>query len=98
MSYVITNSEMLAAAAADLSAVGGAMTASNGAAAAQTTGLAPAASDMVSAFTAVQFGQHGATYQQLAAGAAEVHEKLVAALRSAATAYEAAEAANASWM
>jgi len=41
-----------------------------------------------------QFGQHGATYQQIAAQAAEVHEQLVAALRSGAGAYALTEAAN----
>jgi hypothetical protein len=58
-------------------------------------GLAPAASDLVSAMTATQFGQHGATYQQIAAQAAAVHEQLVATLRSGAGAYELTEAANA---
>jgi hypothetical protein len=45
--------------------------------------------------TAAQFGQHGLTYQQIAAQAAEVHEQLVAALRSGAGAYALTEAANA---
>ena len=67
----------------------------NAAAAAPTTGLAPAASDLVSAMTAAQFGQQGVAYQQIAAQAAEVHEQLVAALRSGAGAYALAEAANA---
>ena len=61
---------------------------------APTTGLAPAASDVVSAMTAAQFGQQGLAYQQLAAQAAEVHEQLVAALRSGASAYGLTEAAN----
>jgi hypothetical protein len=65
------------------------------AAAAAPTGLAPAASDIVSAATAAQFGQQGLTYQQIAAQAAEVHEQLVAALRSGASAYGLTEAANA---
>jgi PE family len=71
------------------------MVARNAAAAAPTTGLAPAASDIVSAMTAAQFGQQGLAYQQLAAQAAEVHEQLVAALRSGASAYALAEATNA---
>jgi hypothetical protein len=45
--------------------------------------------------TAAQFGQHGATHRQIAAQAAEVHEQLVAALRSGAGAYALTEAANA---
>jgi hypothetical protein len=70
------------------------MVARNSAAAAPTTSLAPAASDLVSAMTAAQFGKQGVAYQQLAAQAAEVHEQLVAALRSGAGAYALAEAAN----
>ena len=70
------------------------MVARNSAAAAPTTSLAPAASDLVSAMTAAQFGTHGATYQQIAAQAAEVRQ-LVAALRSGAGAYALTEAANA---
>ena len=57
--------------------------------------LEPAASDLVSAMTAAQFGQHGVLYQQIAAQAAEVHEQLVAALRSGGAAYALTEAANA---
>jgi hypothetical protein len=57
--------------------------------------LAPAASDIVSAMTAAQFGKQGVAYQQVAAQAAEVHEQLVAALRSGAGAYALTEAANA---
>jgi hypothetical protein len=45
--------------------------------------------------TAAQFGTQGLAYQQLAAQAAEVHEQMVATLRSGAGAYALAEAANA---
>ena len=93
--YVTCQTDVLQGAAGTLSGIGDSMTARNSAAAAPTTGLAPAASDLVSAMTAAQFGQHGATYQQIAAHAAEVHEQLVAALRSGAGAYALAEAANA---
>ena len=95
MSFVTTHPEVLSGAAGNLSGIGDAMVARNGAAAAPTTGLAPAASDIVSAMTAAQFGQHGVAYQQIAAQAAEVHEQLVAALRSGAGAYALTEAANA---
>ena len=78
-----------------MSGIGDAMVARNTAAAAPTTALAPAASDIVSAMTAAQFGQHGVAYQQIAAQAAEVHEQLVAALRSGAGAYALTEASNA---
>jgi PE family len=92
--FVTTDTDVLQGAAGTLSGIGDAMVARNSAAATPTTSLAPAASDLVSAMTAVQFGQHGATYQQIAAQAAEVHEQLVAALRSGAGAYALAEAAN----
>jgi len=86
---------VLSGAASSLSGIGDAMVARNAAAAAPTTGLAPAASDIVSATTAAQFGQHGVAYQQIAAQAAAVHEQLVAALRSGSGAYALTEAANA---
>jgi hypothetical protein len=95
VSFVTTQPEVLSGAAGSLSGIGDAMVARNTAAAAPTTGLPPAASDIVSAMTAAQFGQQGLAYQQLAAQAAEVHEQLVATLRSGAGAYALAEAANA---
>ena len=95
MSFVTTQPEVLSGAAGTLSGIGDAMVARNSAAAAPTTGLAPAASDIVSAMTAAQFGKQGVAYQQVAAQAAEVHEQLVAALRSGAGAYALTEAANA---
>ena len=95
MSFVTTQPEDLSGAAGTLAGIGDAMAARNAAAATPTTGLAPAASDIVSAMTAVQFGRHGASYQQIAAQAAEVHEQLVAALRSGAGAYALTEVANA---
>jgi hypothetical protein len=92
--FVTTQPDVLQGAAGTLSGIGDSMIARNSAAAAPTTALAPAASDLVSAMTAAQFGQHGALYQQIAAQAAEVHEQLVAALRSGAGAYALAEASN----
>ena len=95
MSFVTAQPEGLSGAAGDLAGLGDAMAARNAAAATPTTGLSPAASDSVSAMTAAQFGQHGGTYRQIAAQAAEVHEQLVAALRSGSGAYALTEAANA---
>jgi hypothetical protein len=95
MSFVTAQQEALSGAAGNLAGLGDAMAARNAVAATPTTGLGPAASDIVSAMTAAQFGQHGATYQQIAAQAAEVHEQLVAALRSGSGAYALTEAANA---
>jgi PE family len=95
VSFVTTQPEVLSGAAGTLSGIGDAMVARNSAAAAPATGLAPAASDIVSAMTAAQFGKQGMAYQQVAAQAAEVHEQSVAALRSGAGAYALTEAANA---
>ena len=95
MSFVTTQPEDLSGAAGNLAGLGDAMAARNAAAATPTTGLAPAASDIVSAVTAAQFGKQGAAYQTIAAQAAMVHEQVVAALRSGAGAYELTEAANA---
>lgn len=92
--FVTTQPDVLQGAAGTLSGIGDAMIARNSAAAGATTDLAPAASDLVSAMTAAQFGQHGALYQQIAAQAAQVHEQLVAALRSGAGAYALTEATN----
>jgi hypothetical protein len=94
VSYVTTDPAVLSGAASNLSGIGDTMAARNAAAAAPTTGLAPAASDIVSAVTAAQFGKQGLAYQQIAAQAAAVHEQLVAALRSGAGAYELTELNN----
>lgn len=95
MSFVTAQPEGLSCAAGNLAGLGDAMATRNAAVATPTTGLSPAASDIVSAMTAAQFGQQGATYQQVAAQAAEVHEQLVVALRSGAGAYALTEAAHA---
>ncbi len=95
MSLVTAQPEALSGAAGALAGIGDAIAARNAAAATPTTGLAPAASDIVSAMTAAQFDDHGLTYQQIAAQAAAVHEQLVATLRSGSGAYALTEAANA---
>lgn len=91
MSFVTAQPEALSGAAG----IGDAMAARNTAAATPTKGVAPVASDIVSAMTAAQFGNHGLTYQQIAAQAAAVHEQRQAALRSGSGAYAMTEAANA---
>lgn len=95
MSFVTTQPEDLSGAAGNLAGLGDAMAARNAAAATPTTGLAPAASDIVSAMTAAQFGKQGTAYQQIAAQAATVHDQVVATLRSGAGAYALTELANA---
>lgn len=95
MSFVTTQPEALAMAAANLQAIGSAMSAHNAAAAAPTTGVIPAAADEVSALTAAQFAAHGQAYQAVGAQAAAIHAAFVSALSTSATSYAATEAANA---
>lgn len=95
MSFVTTQPELLAAAAADLGGVGSSMTAQNAAAAAPTTGVAPAAADEVSALTALQFAAHAQLYQAVSSQAAAIHQMFVQALATSADSYTVTEAANA---
>ena len=59
MSFVSTQPEALTATASILQGIGSSMSAPNAAAAAQVTGVAPAAADEVSALTTGQFGTPG---------------------------------------
>jgi hypothetical protein len=95
MSFVTTQPEMLAAAAASLQGIGAMMSAHNAAAAAPTTGVVPAAADEVSALTAAQFAAHAQFYQAISAQATAIHEMFVNTLATSAGSYAATEAANA---
>jgi PE family len=95
MSFVTAQPEMLAAAAANLQALGSSMSGENAAAAAPTTGVVPAAADEVSALTAAQFAAHAQMYQAVSAQAAVIHEMFVSTLATSAASYAATEAANA---
>jgi hypothetical protein len=95
MSYVTTQPEALSATAANLAAIGTMMSAQNSAAAAPTTGVAPAAADEVSALTATQFAVHAQMYQAVSAQAEAIHQLFVSTLGTSATSYAATEAANA---
>jgi PE family len=95
MSYVITQPELLTAAAVNLQGIGAGMTAGSAAAAAPTTGVIPAAADEVSALTAAQFAAHAQLYQAVSAQAAAIHEMFVNTLGVSAGSYAATEAANA---
>ena len=94
MSFLITQPAALTAAAGNLEGIGSAVSASNAAEAAPTTGLAPAAGDEVSALTAAAFAAHGVLYQEVSAQAAAVHQMFVATLQASAGSYAATEAAN----
>ncbi|WP_025738461.1 PE family protein [Mycobacterium genavense] len=95
MSFVTTQPEALAAAAATLSGIGSALSAQNAAAAAPTTGVVPAAADEVSALTAAQFAAHAQMYQVVSAQAMAIHEEFVKTLAMSSGSYAATEAANA---
>ncbi|HEU0191717.1 MAG TPA: PE family protein [Mycobacterium sp.] len=95
MSFVTAQPEALSSAAANLSAVGSALTAQNAAASGPTIGVLPPAADAVSALNAAQFAAHATLYQQVSAQAAAIHEMFVATLNSSAGSYAATEAANA---
>jgi len=94
MSFVATIPAALAAASGDLAGVGCVMVAQSAAAAGPTTGVVPAAADVVSALIATQFAAHAQMYQAVAAMAAEVHSVVVSTLAGDAGSYAAAEAVN----
>ena len=94
MTFVTTQPVALTAAAGNLADIGSAISTSNAAEAAPTTGLAPAAADEVSALTAAAFAAHGALYQEVSAQAEAIHKMFVATLHASAGSYAATEAAN----
>jgi hypothetical protein len=94
MSFLTTQPEALAAAAASLGAIGSALGAQNAAAATPTTGVVPAAADEVSALTAAQFAAHATMYQAVSAQAAAIHEQFVQTLGLSGVSYLTAEVAN----
>jgi hypothetical protein len=95
MSFVSIVPEMLSAAADNLQSVGSRIQAQNNAAIGPTTGLVPAASDEVSALTAMQFAGHANAYQAVSAQAAAIHQMFVTMLAVGAGSYTTTEAANA---
>lgn len=95
MSFVTSQPEQLSTAAANLQAIGSAMSSSNAVAAPAITGVVPAAADEVSALTAMQFTAHGSLYQAISAQAAAMHEMFVTTLAGSGGSYAATEAANA---
>jgi hypothetical protein len=95
MSFVSILPEILSTAADNLQSVGLRLQAQNTAAVAPTTGLIPAASDEVSALTAMQFTAHAHAYQAVSAQAAAIHQMFVTMLAAGADSYATTEAANA---
>lgn len=95
MSIVIAQPELLAAAAAEMQSLNALVTAGNAAAAAPTTGVVPAAADVVSMLTAAQFASHARLYQEVSAQATALRELLATTLGVSAGSYAATETANA---
>lgn len=94
MSFVTTQPDALAAAAANLHGISSALSSYSEAAAGPTTGVAPAAADEVSALTAAMFATHAQMYQAVSAQAAAIHQMFASTLGTSAGSYAAAEAAN----
>ena len=94
MTYLITEPELMAAAAADVDQIGSAIRAANAAAAGPTSGLIAPAADEVSAAITKLFGQYGQEYRALVAQAVVFHSRFTQALAAAGGAYAAAEAAS----
>lgn len=88
--------DVVAVAASRVAEVGSAVDAAGAVAAVPTSAVVAAAGDEVSAAVAVLFGQLGLEYQQVSVQAGVFHERFVAALTAAGTAYGVAEAANVS--
>src|SRR5258707_5536697 len=95
MSFLTAIPEELAAAAAQLAAIGSSLTAQNAGAAAPTTAIAPAAADQVSILQSGIFTAYGALYQQIAAEAQAIQEQFVQTLGLSSGTYSSTEASNA---
>ncbi|MFV0494721.1 PPE family protein, SVP subgroup [Mycobacterium sp.] len=95
MSFLTAVPEELAAAAAQLGAIGSALAAQNAGAAAPTTAIAPAAADQVSILQSGIFAAYGALYQQMAAEAQAMQEQYVQTLGLSSGTYEWSETSNA---
>src|SRR6516225_2240818 len=93
MTYVTAEPQLIAAAAADVGAIGSDINAANAAAALPTSGLLAPAADEVSAAITKLFDLYGLEHQAVAAQAAAFHGQFTAALAAAGGAYAAAEAA-----
>ncbi len=95
MSYLITQTNSLVAAASDIDALGAVIRDATAASAGPTTKLIKMAADEVSAAVTALFSEHARLYQQISNQAAVFHDEFVRSLSAAASAYATAEAANA---
>ncbi|OBI90817.1 PE family protein [Mycobacterium asiaticum] len=95
MTYLTTQPQVLAAAAADLSGIGSAVAEATSAASGRTTGVVAAALDEVSVATAALFNGFAQECQAVVGQAAAFHQEFARAVAAAGSAYLAAETGNA---
>src|SRR5271163_4261232 len=95
MTYLTTQPDLMAAAAADLEEIRSMIGAASSAAAGRTTSLVAAASDEVSAAAAALFNTYAVEYQTVVAQASSFHDHMVQLLASSGLAYAETEIANA---
>ncbi|CAM4260241.1 putative PPE family protein PPE42 [Mycobacterium basiliense] len=94
MTYVMTQPQQMAAAAANVDGIRAAIAEASAAAAGPTSGLAAAAADEVSAAAATLFDVYAREYQAVINQATALHDAFGQTLAAAGTAYAEAEAAN----
>jgi hypothetical protein len=94
MSYLTTQPDSIAAAAADLDEIRSAIGAASSAAAGRTTSLVAAAHDEVSAATAALFNIYATEYQAVVTQASSFHQHMVQLLSGSGLAYAETEIAN----
>jgi hypothetical protein len=95
MTSLLTQPQLIAAAATDVAEINSAIGTANAAAAGPTTGLVAAAQDEVSAATARLFSSYAQEYQAVIKQAAAFHEQFTQALAAGGLAYAETEIANA---
>jgi hypothetical protein len=95
VSFVITEPELVPAAAERLSGIGSSLGEATAAAAAPTTGVAAAASDEVSIAVSELFGKFGREFQALGSRAVAFQDEFISLLNGGAAAYLGTEIANA---
>ena len=93
MTYVLAQSQAMAAAAADVAGIGSAIDDANAAAAGPATGVLEAAADEVSVSAAALFNSYAREYQAIIKQAAAFHDEFAGLLAAAGNAYAGTEAA-----
>ncbi|MCV7117757.1 PE family protein [Mycobacterium nebraskense] len=95
MSFVTTMPDILASATSNLAGIGSAISAADAAAATPTIAVIAAATDEVSAQTAIQFAAHASLLSPVSTQPAAIHDQFVGAMGASAGSYAATKAANA---